>query len=334
MNEVTQLLLSARKLRGAAMYLGLLLSGFACLLQTEVFGQDYPSKPIRLIIPNSPGLSQDLAARILGPEMAKLLGQPVIVENKPGANQTIGLEYVAKQMPADGYTLTLVPVGHLATLPLILKELRFDPLQDLPPVMGVFETRLALAVPSERPWKTLNELAMYAKANPGKLNYGTATPILTLMTAALLRKMGVTIVEVPFSGGGPMVNALMAGTIDMAMIGASNAVSAAKRLRTLVQTGEKRADTLAEAPTFAELGYPELRSVLNSLHMRAGTPKAVTERIFTALSRILQQPEVRAAMTKSQFEIAMRSADEVAAVLASDAKYFADVAKVIGLQPQ
>lgn len=334
MNHVTQIPLSILKLSRAALYLGLLLTGFACMLQAEAFGQDYPSKPVRIIVPNSPGLSQDLAARILGPEMAKLLGQPVIVENKPGANQTIGLEYVAKQMPADGYTLTLIPIGHLASLPLITKELRFDPLKDLPPIMGVFDTRLAFAVTSQRPWKTLDEMAVYAKANPERLNYGTATPILTLMTAALLRNLGIKVVEVPFSGGGPMVTALMAGTIDMAMLGAPQAVSGSKKLRTLVQTGEKRADTLADAPTFAELGYPELRSVVNSLHVRAGTPRAIVDKIFAALSRILRQPEVGAAMTKSQLEVAMRSPDEVTAILASDARYFADVAKVIGLQPQ
>src|SRR4051812_34173519 len=120
--------------------------------------QDFPNKPIKVVIPNAPGTVADLMMRVMGPEMTKQLGQPIVVENKPGAGQVIGYEYVAKQVPADGYTLVTVSVTSLVLLPLLTKDLRFDASKDLPPIIGFMQGRLFLATPSNGPFKSFADV--------------------------------------------------------------------------------------------------------------------------------------------------------------------------------
>lgn len=154
----------------------LMLVTAACVFGADsTMAQDYPSRPIRFIVPNTPGSSTDFPARIISPAMSKLLGQPIIVENKPGAAQLLGYEYVAKQVPADGYTIAVVTVPALVTLPLTVKNLRFDPLKDLRPIIGLVEQRFLLASSSQESWNTFREMVGYAKANPGKLGAPVVT---------------------------------------------------------------------------------------------------------------------------------------------------------------
>jgi len=128
------------------------------LAATPAAAQDYPNRPIKFIVPNTAGSTQDSVARTMGVEMSKLLGQPIVVENKPGADSTIGYEFVARHAPADGYTVASVNVTGLASLPATSKDLRFDPLNDLPPIIGVGESRFVLASASLLPWKTFQVL--------------------------------------------------------------------------------------------------------------------------------------------------------------------------------
>ena len=141
----------------------------------QAAAQEYPNRVIRIVITYAAGGVPDIVARIVAPEMSKVLGQPVIIENKPGADTVIGFDHVARLSPADGYTVVAAMVQGLASLPLLTKDLRFDAIKDLPPFIDLTDSRLVFGSAASYPWRSLNELMANARANPGKLNYGVAS---------------------------------------------------------------------------------------------------------------------------------------------------------------
>lgn len=296
--------------------------------------QDFPTKPIRFIVANTPGSSPDTVARILAPEMSKALGQPIIVENKPGAGQIIGYEYVAKQVPADGYTAAIVVVTQLATLPVLAKELRFDPTKDLQPVMGIAEGRYLFGSASRLPWKTFRELVAHAKANPGKLNYGSPSALARLTMEAFLRDLGVSVVHIPYSSTGPFYAALAAGDVQMGLVGEAQVISFGEKFRVLAVTGEQRHTAHREAPTFSELGHPKIPGFSYSLNVPLGTPRPIIDKMYAVGSRVLKLAEVRAGFAKLKLEIAEQAPDLASRTLAEQARLFGEIAKKIGLQPE
>ena len=199
--------------------------------------QDYPSKPVRLIVANTPGSIGDLTARIIAPEMSRNLGQPMIVENRPGANFIIGYEHVAKS-PADGYTLATVTVESLPILAVTAKNLRFDPLKDLPPFIGLIEGRLVVGSSTQLPWKTFDEMSAYIKANPGKMNSGTSSPASRLPLEALVRGKGLNLVHIPYSATGPYIQAISSAEIALGLITETQAASLGDKFRVLAISGE------------------------------------------------------------------------------------------------
>lgn len=305
----------------------------ALVAATTAAAQTYPAGLIRLVVPNSPGSVQDVVARILAPEMAKSLGQPIVVDNKAGGRGLIGLDYVAKQMPPDGYTLLSVTAANLATLPVTVKDLGFDPLRDLPPVAGLVETRFAFGSAAKEPWKSFRELVAHAKAHPGKLNYGSPAPAVRLPTEAILHGAGIDVVLVPYAGAGPYFQALVAGEVQMGLINEPQAISFGDRFRVLAVTGERRSESFRDVPTFAELGYPQIRGLYYSFNVRAGTPKAIVDRLHAAASQALAQPEVKARFVKLQMEVLNEPPDAAVRRLADEARLFAGIAKTIGFQP-
>lgn len=296
--------------------------------------QDYPSKSIRLVVPDSPGTNSDTIVRILTPGMSKFLGQPIVIENKPGAGQLIGLEYVANQVPADGYTITAVTVQVLATMTLFTKEPRFDPLTDLPPVIGLVETGLFFGSSSKLPWKTFQEMVANARANPGKLNYGAPVSVVRLQMEALIRELGLDVIYVPYASAGAYVQGNIAGEVHMGFLGESLALSFGERFRVLAVTGDKRSPLYSKVPTFAELGYPQIRGVATSLNAPARVPKAAIDKLSAAGARALQQPEVKILYEKAKYRILNQSPEAASKVLMEQAKFFADIARKVGIQPQ
>lgn len=310
-----------------------LLVNIACLFHAGLaIGQTYPSKSIRLIVPNTPGSGLDIAARVVSPEMSIFLGQPVVVENKSGASGVIGYEYVAKQVPADGYTAVTVFVPGLATLPMIFKDLRFDPLKDLPPIIGLVESTLVLATASRLPWKTFEQLVTYAKANPGKLNHGASTTALRLAVDALAHSLGLDIVFIPYPAGAAFYQGLASGDVQLGLI-AVGSVSGLG-VRPLAITGQQRNEKFPDVPTFSELGHPEIRGSNISLNVRAGTPRAVTDKLYAAAAWALQQPRVKTAFMKSQHAIDGQPPEAAAKSLAEMAKMFSERAQKLGIQPE
>lgn len=301
---------------------------------TSAMAQEFPSRPLRLVVATTPGQTPDAIARIMAAELPKFLGQPVVVDNKAGAASLIGYEHVAKQVPADGYTFGIVLVPDLATMPHTVKELRFDPLKDLVPFIGLVEVRLAFASALNQPWKSLGEMAAYAKSNPGKLNFGASLASTRLLTEAILRDLGVSVVHVPYTAGGPYLQALLAGEIQMGFIAEAPAMSLADKVRTLAVTGEQRAPGLPGVPTFAELGYPRIRGVSYSLNLPAATPRAVVERLNAATARTLQEAGPKASFEKMRLGIVGGTPEAAIARLADEAKTFGDVARQVGIQPQ
>ena len=296
--------------------------------------QDYPTKPIRVVIPNAAGTVADLMIRIMAPDMQQRLGQPIVVENKPGAGQVIGYEYVAKQVPPDGYTLVTVSVTSLVLLPLLTKDLRFDPSKDLPPIIGFMQGRLFLAVPSKTPFKTFAEVVAYAKANPGKLNFGSNSPSTRVPTEMVLQQLGLDVVHVPYPSSASYNKAMITGEVQLGTLGPGDVATLGDGVRVLAITGEKRSPAYPDVPTFAELGFPQVLGAMFSLNGPAGLPPAVVNKVYEAAAYALRQPSVQEQFTKLYAEIEIEPPAVAAKRLASVEKTYVEAVKKIGLQPQ
>ncbi len=309
----------------------LLVAVAAFVAATAAMAQEYPNRPIRIVVPSTPGVPQDVIARVAAPEMSKMLGQPIFIENKPGADQVIGLEFVAKQQPADGYTLVLVAVGSLATLPVLAKDLRFDPLKDLPPISTMAEGRYVFGSSASKPWKTFQEFVAHAKANPGKLNFGASNNSVRMLAEAITRASGLGVVYVPYSQASAYLNAMVSGEVDMGVLAESATLSFGERFRTLAATGSQRRAPLMDVPTFAELGMPQIPSTSYSMNVAAGTSKAVVDKVYAATLHAMQQQAFKDQMAKLYMVVIADTPEAAARKLADDARFYADIARRIGL---
>ena len=296
--------------------------------------QDYPTRAVQLVVPNAAGTVLDIMARVLGAPMSKLLGQPVVVENRPGVESIVGYDYVVNHAPADGYTIAAVLLTDFATLPVTRKELRFDPLKDLPPIIIFAEGRTTLGSASKLAWKTFSEFVAHAKANPGKLNYGASGAYGRLLSEALIRQLGLDIVHVPYKGGAAFVLALGEGEVQMGIVSESAAVSLGGKFRVLAVTGNTRSSKFSDAPTFSEVGIPRMRGLTFSLNARAGIPKVAVDKLHGAASQALRQPDVSALIEKVQMDVLNIGPDAAARRLAEEARIFAEIAKVVGMKPE
>lgn len=312
-----------------------LTAAFAAAFMSAPAGaQDFPNKPLRIIVAESPGTTTDIVARVMAPEMSRLLGQPIVIEQKLGAGSLIGLEYVAKQVPADGYTSVSVSVTSLATLPLTVKDLRFDPLKDLPPYIGLAEGRLVFGTSPKLPWKNFKELVTSAKATPGKLNYGASSPQVRFPMLMLVQDLALDVVSIPYSAGGPYLQALVAGEVHMGFMGEAAAIGFGERLRMLAVTGDKPSVAVPDIPTFTQLGYPQVPGVGYSFNLPAQTPRPIVDRLNAAASRALAHPDVKGGLAKLRLDILDDSADTSAKKLAEIGRNYAGIAQKMGIQPQ
>ena len=274
--------------------LAVLLAFIPCL----AFSQGYPSKAVRMIIPFAPGGASDFVGRILQPRLSEVLGQPVVIENRPGASGALGIEAAARSTP-DGYTLVLGNIGSIAINPGVFPKLSANPLTDLIAVTQVVDVPGALvAHPSFAP-NTVKELVAYAKANPGKLNYASpGSGSQNRLEMEHLRKIegGLQMVHVPYKGGaGPAISALVTGETNFMFVTASSAMPMIKsgRLKALAVTSQKRIELLASTPTMEESGYPGFVSgSWQGAFVPTGTPKDVVDRLYVAFQQTMKAPEV------------------------------------------
>ena len=297
----------------------------ACLIAPgSALGQTYPTKTIRVVVGSVPGGSQDIVARGVSPEMAKNLGQPVIVDNRPGDGGNIAFEHVAKQAAADGYTLAVSTSPVLATAPLLNKELRYDPWTDLPPFAGLAESRYTMISGSSYPWKTLKELVAYSEANPGKVNYGYTSMFTLLLLNVISPNIYSNSVKVPYSGSTAYLRAVMSQEVHSAILLEADTPAGSDKIRILALSGDNRSVKFPDVPTFAELGFPKVPNALLLMNVRAGTPRPIVDRLSTAATRAVQNPELRAAWAKTQLEPVSYTPDEAVARLALEIQLYSN----------
>jgi len=270
---------------------------------------DYPDKPIRFVAATTAGGTADLLARMLAESMSKVLNQSIVVENKPGADQIIGLEYVAKGQPADGYTAIVIGIDGQALLPLIKKGLRFEPLTDLTMVAGLGDVRYVMAGPAAAPYKTFKELTDAAKASPGKMNYGSSGPQVRFGSLVLISEMGLEATHVPYPGAGPYLTAVAAGQVDWAVIGENSGNTLKPRARMYAITGSTRSAANPDVPTFAELGFPRIVGPAYALAVRTGTPQAIIDKLSAAAAAAVATPEMKAGAQKILLDLSYDKAD-------------------------
>jgi tripartite-type tricarboxylate transporter receptor subunit TctC len=273
-----------------------LLALLLAALALPVSAQDYPAKPIHIVIPFPPGGATDTITRRIGERLTQKWRQPVIVENKPGANTVIGTEAV-KRADADGYTLLMTSPAGLVQLPPLMPNLPYDPERDFMPLTQIAEVPTALVVPIQLPVKDVKELAGYLKAHPGKAAYGSLGlgSTLHIYGEAFRRQVGADTVHVPYKGDAPAMTDLFGGRIQYLFNNPVSAIGAAKggKVRILAVTGEHRLPAIPDVPTMREAGFPGFEVVgWFAFFVRTGTPQPIAEKLYAALAEIIRSPDM------------------------------------------
>jgi tripartite-type tricarboxylate transporter receptor subunit TctC len=308
------------------------------LIAAEVHAQIYPAKPIRIVVPFTPGGPVDFVARTVGAKLGANFGQTIVIDNRPGAAGIIGADLVAKST-ADGYTL-LLTTGTLSTTPFFYKNLPFDSVRDFAPVtMVVRNTGHVLVVAPNLPARTVRELVAYAKANPGKLNYGSAGYGNTLHLAAEYFNLlaGIKATHIQYKGTVPALTDLASGQIDMFFPDMPTAMPFIQsgRIRALGTSGAQRAKLLPDVPTIDEAGVKGFRfNGWFALLFRTGTPAAYVNRIQRAVVTAIGDPDIKQRFDELGLEGVGSTPEEFAQFLASDRAFYRDLAEKIGAVPQ
>ena len=297
---------------------------FALLLMaaaTLAAAQDYPNRPIRLVVPQPPGGPTDIVSRILAQKMSERMGQPINVDNRAGAGSNIGTEIVAKA-PRDGHTLVVATVQHIVN-PFLFAALPFDPVRDFVPVTLISKAHIVLITHPESPAHTLRELIAAAKARPGQINWGSAGNGSTSHLAVELFKVnaGADVVHVPYKGTQPALTDLVGGRIPVMFDGVITSLPhiRAGRVRPLAVASLTRSQLLPEVPTMSEAGLPGFEAVgLAALMAPAGTPPEVIARLHREVVAVLQTPEVRERLIAMGLEVVGNSPAEFAEYLRSE----------------
>lgn len=275
----------------------LLLAAFALPLAAQD-ASNYPAKAIHIVIPFPPGGATDLITRRIGEQLTKKWGQPVVVENKPGANTVIGTEAVHRA-EADGYTLLMTSPAGLVQLPPLMPKLPYDPERDFMALTQIAEVPTALVVPAGLPVNSVKELAAYLKSNPGKTSYGSLGlgSTLHIYGEAFRRQIGADTVHVPYKGDAPAMTDLYGGRIQYLFNNPVSAIGAAKgnKVKILAVTGEQRLPAIPDVPTMSQAGFPGFEVVgWFAFFMRSQTPRPIAEKLHGALSEIVKSPEMSA----------------------------------------
>jgi tripartite-type tricarboxylate transporter receptor subunit TctC len=294
--------------------------------------QDYPNRPIKLVVPFPAGGPTDGMARIISDRLGAVLGQSIVVENRGGgAGGSIGAKFVAAADP-DGYTILLTPGGSLTTGPAVHKSIGYDPAKAFTPVGLIIETPLIVSVHSDLPVKSMAELVAYAKANPGKVSWGSqgfgVAPHLLLELFKL--ETGVNIVHVPYRGTAPMLAAIVAGEVQVVADPMTTSLPHIQsgRLRAIAVAGAERTPRLPDVPTTKEAGYPKLDSPFwLGVVAPAGTPPAIIDKLNTAFRESMAPPETRARLATLGAEIKIGTPQAFGDMLAKELALWTGVVK-------
>jgi tripartite-type tricarboxylate transporter receptor subunit TctC len=298
----------------------------------------YPTKPIRWIVPYAAGGFADIRARKLGIDLARNLGQPVVIENRAGAGGVVGTDAVAKAAP-DGYTIGMGNLAALAVNVSLMKKLPYDPLKDLQPIVLIERSPLILVAGPGLQANSVQELIAYAKANPGKVGFGSSGVggAHHLSGEMLKLRTGVDMVHIPYKGGAPAAADLMAGHLPVMFEMGYAALPSVKsgKTRALAVTSTQRLALLPDVPTMAEAGQPGFESFnWQGVIVPAGTPRAIVDRLNREFNAILALPEQRDAILATASEVAGGTPETFRDLIRSEIPKWAEVVKAAKIQPE
>jgi tripartite-type tricarboxylate transporter receptor subunit TctC len=310
-----------------------LLTGLLLCHTSLAQAQNYPARTVRVVVPVTPGGGTDLVARMVSQKLSEHLGQPFVVENRPGAGNVIGSAFVASAKP-DGYTLLVVPISHAVNVSLV--KLPFDPIADFAPIVHLGSAPSLVTVHPSLPVKSIGELVKLAKAKPGAINYGSAGVGTSTYLAAELFKItaGVNLLEVPYRGGAPAQTAVIAGEVSVyfAPIATALPFVRERRLRALAVGTAKRLPMLPEYPTVAESGYPDYEaSNWHGLVVPIKTSKEIIATLHTAALAALKKPEIAKRMLDLGFTPVGDQPEEFAAFIRADIEKWQKIVRQKGI---
>jgi len=319
----------------------ILAIGGALALNASVWAQgraaqDYPNRPVRMIVPQAAGSGVDLMTRIVAQKLAESFGQQVIVDARPGANGIIGLEAAVKSKP-DGYTMALGVTSSLTMNPFIYKSLPYDTFRDFAPVIQLSVNTFGMVVNPSLPVRSVKDVVALAESHRGQVPYGSfGMGNMTHLAAELFsHETGVKLLHVPFKGGTPALIALLSGEVAvmLAPMQAFTPYVRAGKLRLLTTFGDKRSDAFPEAPSITELGYPKLVMFgWSGILALAGTPPEIINKVQQEVARILLVPKTREELTLQGAEPVASTPEQFAAFIKSEAAKWSKVIKAAGLE--
>lgn len=309
----------------------------AAVLSSAAAAQSFPSKPIRIVIPFVPGGPSDTVGRAIGSKFQEFLGQPAIVENRPGANGAIAAEFVAKSDP-DGYTILVGSIGVFSINAALYKDLRYHPVRDFAPITLAVTNPNVLVTKLDFAPRNVKELVDFAKKNPGKISYGSSgTGSSDHLTSELFKQMTHTFgVHIPYRGGAAVVTDLLGGQIEASFQNLGNVATQVKagKIKALAVTGRTRSAQLPDVPTMAEAGYPDL--VVTSWQAAGApvkTPREVVARLNEASVKALRSPEVRERLTQIGFDVVASTPEEFGKFMQDEVDRWTRVVQKGGIKP-
>jgi len=313
-----------------------LAAAFVLLLAGTAPAQDYPTRPIRMIVPFAPGGASDFVARIVQSRLGEELGQQVVVDNRAGAAGNIGVELTARAAP-DGYTILLGNVGSVAINPSVFPKFPIKPLRDLAGVTLIVDLPGALGVHPSVPGTTVKDFIEYARARPGKLSYGStgASSAQRLAFEFFMKKAGISLAHVPYKGGaGPATVAVLSGEVVATMVTTASFIPHMKtgRIKVLAVIAPRRVSAMPDVPTMAESGFPELTlGSWQGVFVPAGTPPAVIKKLFAALTKTMGDADVLKRLGTASAQVTLsRSPEEFTAFLRAQNDFWAKLVKDVG----
>lgn len=314
------------------------LAWFAALAPALGHAQNYPSKPVRIVIAQAPGSATDLISRLVGNKLGETLGQPFVVDARPGAGGTLGTEVAAKS-PPDGYTLFMANNSTHGSNPATYAKLPYDAVKDFAPITFAASVPYALIVHPSIPVKNVKELIAFAKAHPGQLNYASAGNGSThQFCAELLKSMaGIDMTHIPYKGSTPAVAAVLGGEVSLMFANVTDITPHMKsgKFKVLAVTVPKRSSMLPDVPTIAEAALPgfEIRSWFGLL-APAGTPKPIIDRLNTETVKVLNRPDIKSTLAASGLEAMPGTPDQFAAYIKSEIARFTKIAKAANIKAE
>ena len=306
----------------------------AALFAVAAPAQDFPTKPIRIIVGYTTGGGNDLIARLLAPKLSESLGQPVIIENRPGAQSIIAAELVAKS-PPDGYTLLMGPTGPMAMNPATYSKLPYSPTRDFAPVSMIGQFPLFLCVSASLPVRSVQELVEYAKARPNNVNYASSAAAFQLATELFKQRTGTNFVQIPYKGSGDSAAAVVSGQVTMTIADPPPITGHLKggTLRALAVTAPQRHPAYPDVPTMVEAGVSDVDvSLWMGLFVPAGTPAPVVKRLNEEVARAVRLADVRERLIALGVDPVGGTPEELTRVLVRDLEKWTAVAKAANIK--